>query len=54
MLMHIPDEVYRFMDTRGKKPVIIANAPESVKQKAREIDEKVLKKTGELFFAEIK
>nr|DAH47629.1 MAG TPA: hypothetical protein [Caudoviricetes sp.] len=54
MLMHIPDDVYRYMDTRGEKPVIIAKAPESVKKQAREIDKIVLEKTGTTFFKEIK
>ena len=53
MLLSIPDEVYRYMDMTGKKPVIIANAPESVKEKAREIDRTSIKHTGEPFFAKI-
>ncbi len=54
MLMSIPDEVYEYMDLRGEKPVIISSAPESVKEKAREIDRTVMNRTGEPFFAEIK
>ncbi len=54
MLMDIPDEVYEYMDIRGEKTIIIANAPDSVKQKAIEINEKVIKKTGKPFFTEIK
>lgn len=54
MLMSIPDEVYEYMDMRGARPVIISSAPESVKEKARQIDEKSIKATGKPFFAEIK
>lgn len=54
MLMSIPDEVYEYMDMRGAKPVIISSAPELVKEKARQIDEKSIKATGKPFFAEIK
>ena len=54
MLMSIPDEVYEYMDMRGVKPVIISSAPDSVKEKARQIDEKTIKATGKPFFAEIK
>ncbi len=54
MLMSIPDDVYEYMDLRGEKPVIISSAPDSVKEKARQIDEKVIKATGKPFFAEIK
>ena len=54
MLMAIPDEVYDYMDLRGEKPVIIATAPESIKQKAREINDTSIRRTGKPFFAEIK
>lgn len=54
MLMSIPDEVYEYMDMRGEKPIIISSAPDSVKEKARKIDDIVIQNTGESFFAEIK
>ncbi len=54
MLMSIPDEVYEYMDMRGKKPIIISSAPEAIKSQAREIDDISIKKTGKPFFSEIK
>ena len=54
MLMSIPDEVYKYMDMRGKKPVIISTAPDDVKEKAKEIDRIAIEKPGKPFFAEIK
>lgn len=54
MLMSIPDEVYEYMDMRGKKPIIISSAPESIKSQAREINDISIKKTGKPFFSEIK
>lgn len=54
MLMSIPNELYNYMDFRGKKPSIIKTAPDSVKEKAREVDKLVKEKTGESFFEEIR
>lgn len=54
MLMSIPDEVYKYMDFRGKEPAIIASAPESVKEMAREIDKNCIKSSGKPFFSEIR
>ena len=54
MLMSIPDELYDYMDMRGEKPDIISSAPESIKEKAREIDNVSIAKTGKPFFRKIK
>ena len=46
MIMSVPDEMYKYMDTSGKKPVIIQSAPEHIKEKAREINKIAIKLTG--------
>lgn len=54
MLVSLPIELYCYMDCSGDRPVIIASAPESIKEKARKVDETIMKKFGKKFFAEIK
>lgn len=46
MIMSVPDEMYKYMDTSGKKPVIIQSAPKHIKEKAREINKIAIKLTG--------
>ena len=54
MIMSMPMEVYKYMDVRGEKPAIIATAPDSVKEKAREIDKTCIEVSGKPFFSEIR
>ncbi len=54
MLMSLPDEMYKYIDITGKEPVVVAEAPEYIKEKAREMDKESIEATGKPFFAEIK
>lgn len=46
MIMSIPDEMYKYMDTSGRKPIILRSAPEYIKKKAKEINIIAVKITG--------
>ena len=50
MIMSIPDEMYKYMDTSGEKSIIIHSAPERIKNQAREINKIALKITGSYYF----
>lgn len=54
MLIGIPNEVEKYMEFENGKAVIVADAPENIKNKAREINEISLKRKGKPFFKEIK
>lgn len=50
MIMSIPDEMYKYMDTSGRKPIILRSAPEYIKKKARKINEIAKKIEGSEYF----
>lgn len=46
MTIAVSDEMYKYMDTSGSKPVIISSAPEHIKSEAAEINKLAIKLTG--------
>ena len=46
MTIAVSDEMYKFMDTSGGKPVIIRSAPEHIKNEAKGINKIAVKYTG--------
>ena len=54
MLLSIPIELYKYMDMRGKRPIVIENTPKELKEKAREINRVCEEKTGKPFFDDIR
>ena len=40
------DELCKYVDSSSGKPVVVKNAPESVKEEARKINKTTLKYTG--------
>lgn len=50
MIMALPDEMYKYMNTDGEKSVIIHSAPESIKEEAREINKIAIDITGSEYF----
>lgn len=46
MIMSVPDEMYKYMDTTGRKPIVLRSAPEHIKEKARKINLIAIKLTG--------
>ncbi len=46
MTLSVSDEMYKYMNTSGEKPIIIRSAPEHIKTEAKEINKLALKYTG--------
>lgn len=46
MTLSVSDEMYKYMNTSGEKPIIIRSAPEHIKNEAKEINKLALKYTG--------
>ena len=45
-MLAISDEMYKYIDTSGDKPVIVKSAPEHIKNEAKRINELTLKYEG--------
>lgn len=50
MIMAIPREMYKYMNTSGEKSIIIHSAPEHIKEQAREINSIAIEITGSVYF----
>ena len=46
MMISVSEEMNKYMNTKGEKPVIIKSAPKHIKDEARKINEITLKYEG--------